>query len=43
MDLCEEAVQRSGNWVSKRWWENEGLDLEGARATADAALEGERG
>ena len=25
--LCEESVQWPGTRVSKRWWEQEGLDL----------------
>ena len=29
MDLCIEAARRSGARISKRWWENEGLYLEG--------------
>ena len=27
MDLCEQPTQRPGAWVSRRWWEQEGLDL----------------
>ena len=34
LDLCEEAVQRPGAWVSRRWWEQEGIDLAGARVAA---------
>ena len=30
--LCEKTVRRTGTWVSKRWWEHEGLDLEGSHA-----------
>ena len=41
MDLYEEAVRIPGTWVSKRWWEQEGLELEGARAAAEAVDEGE--
>ena len=40
LDLCEEAVPRSCMQVSKQWWEQEGLDLVGAREAAEAALEG---
>ena len=29
MDLCKEAVRRPRTWVKKRWWEQEGFDLEG--------------
>ena len=32
MDLYEEAVNRTGTWVSKRWWKQKGLDLEVASA-----------
>ena len=28
MDLCEISVWRPGAWVSWRWWEQEGVDLE---------------
>ena len=40
MDLCEEAVQWPGTWISKRWREHEGLDLEGAREVSEVAVEG---
>ena len=26
-DLCEQATQRLGERVSRRWWEHEGIDL----------------
>ena len=29
LDLCEKSVWRTGAWVSQRWWDQEGLDLEG--------------
>ena len=32
MDLCDYMVSRPGAWVAKRWWEQEGLDLAGARS-----------
>ena len=35
LDLCEEAEWKIGTWVSKRWWEQEGLDLEGGRTTEE--------
>ena len=38
--LCEEALQRPGTWVFKRWWEHEGFELEGARVTEEAVAEG---
>ena len=40
LDLCERSVQRKGAWVSWRWWEQEGIDLERAREKAAAALDG---
>ena len=40
LDLCEETVRRLGTWVSKKCWEQEGLDLEGAQAAAKASDEG---
>ena len=43
LDLCKKTVQRPGAWVASRWWEKEGLDLEGARATAKVAADGEEG
>ena len=42
LDLYKETVCILRVWVSKRWWEQEGLDLEGAREVAAvAASEGE--
>ena len=40
MDLCEEAVHRTGRQVLKRWWEQEGLEFAGGWE-ATAALERE--
>ena len=37
LDLCERSVRRPGAWVSWRWWEQEGLNLEGAMEWAAAA------
>ena len=31
MDLYEWSSWRPGAWVSQGWWEQEGLDLEGAK------------
>ena len=31
LDLCERLVRRPGDWFSRRWWEQEGLDLAGER------------
>ena len=38
LNLCKRYVQRPGTWVSRRWWEQEGIDLEGVRERASAAL-----
>ena len=40
LDLFEETVRMPGGWVAKWWWEQEGLDLEGARDT-EAAVRGQ--
>ena len=34
MDLCEQATRRPGAQVSWRWWDQVGIDLEGARKQA---------
>ena len=34
LDLCEQSTRRPGVRVSRRWWEQEGIDLEGARKQA---------
>ena len=34
LDLCERATQRPGAKVSRRWWEQAGIDLEGANKRA---------
>ena len=34
LDLCEQAIRRTGAWVYRRWWEQAGIDLEGARKQA---------
>ena len=36
MDLCERSYRRPGAWVSWRWWDQEGLDLEGEKKIAAA-------
>ena len=43
LDLCERSAQRPGARVSQRWWEQDGIDLEGGknRYTAAAELDGE--
>ena len=40
LDLCEEAVRKLGTQVSKRFWNQEGLDLDGAQPEVEAAAEG---
>ena len=42
MDLCKERVHMPVTWLEKRWWVQEGKDLEGQRP-AVAAAEEERG
>ena len=39
LDLCEEALRRPGMCVSKRWWEQEGLDLERAQSVSEVSVE----
>ena len=34
MDLCERATQQPGARVSRRWWEQDGIDLEGTKKCA---------
>ena len=34
LDLCERATQRMGARVSRRWWEQVGIDLEAAKERA---------
>ena len=34
MDLCLAAERRPGSRVAKRWWEQEGLDLDGMQMEA---------
>ena len=45
MDLCIAAERRMGTRVSKQWWDQEGLDLEGmwtaAREAEREEIEGE--
>ena len=31
LDLCKRSIRRLGAWVSRRWWDQEGLYLEGGR------------
>ena len=39
MDLCERSVQRPGDWVYWRWWEQKGIYQKGAREWAVAATD----
>ena len=41
MDLCERYVRRPGAWVSWRWWEQEVLDIDGAKEREVADSDGE--
>ena len=41
LDLYERYVRRPGAWVSLKWWEQDGIDLEGERERAAAASDGE--
>ena len=43
MDLCKRSVWRPGDWVARRWWEQEGIKLLGVRYRAAADGERERG
>ena len=40
INLCEEELRWPGTLVSKRWWEQEELDLVGVWEEAAAVLEG---
>ena len=37
MDLCLAAERRLGLRLAKRWWEQDGIDLEGVRTAAREA------
>ena len=42
LELCLEAEQQLGAWVTHRWWEHVGLDLEGVMvATREAESKAE--
>ena len=41
INFCEDSLRWPWTRVSKRWWEQEGLDLVGVWEEAAAALEGE--
>ena len=38
MELCEQTTQRAGARVSRRWWEQKGIDLKTAKERAAEAL-----
>ena len=38
LDLCERATQREGARVSRRWWDQEGIDLKAAMERPAEAL-----
>ena len=37
MDFCERSARRPGERVSRRWWEQAGLDFEGAKKRETSA------
>ena len=39
LDLCERSTRKLGARVSQQWWEQDGLNLEGAKKKAAAAAE----
>ena len=42
LDLCERSTRRPGLRVSWRWWEQAGIDVEGAKKRAtEAAMDSE--
>ena len=43
LDLCEKTLQRPGYWIARIWWDQEGLDLAGARAVLEEAVDVEDG
>ena len=38
MDLCERSTWRTGTRVSRKWWEQAGIDLEGRKKRATEAV-----
>ena len=38
LDLCEQATRRPGARVYRRWWDQAGIDLEGARKQAAVSV-----
>ena len=41
LDLCERSARRPGTRVSRRWWEQAGIYLEGAKKRVAAAAAAE--
>ena len=41
MDLCVKSSRRPGAWVSRRWWEQDGLYLEGGKNRSSEESDGE--
>ena len=41
MDICERTLWRPGAWVDQIWWEQERVELAGARERVAAAVDGE--
>ena len=41
LDLCERSARRPGAWVSRRWWEHNGLEQEGTKERATEELDGD--
>ena len=42
LDLCERSTWRPGARVTRRWWEQAGIDLEGEKKKAAEAEESDR-
>ena len=43
MELYKEKVHRLGEWIARRWWDQEVLDLAGTRESVAAAEDKEGG
>ena len=41
IELCERFIRSPGDWVSWRWWYQDGLDLEEAKEITSAELDRE--
>ena len=40
LDLCEKSVRKPGDWVYWRWWDQEGINLEGERERVEMTSDG---